>query len=128
MASIQAVTDGDFQQEVLQSDKPVLVDFWADWCGPCHRVAPEVEAVGAQLAGRIRVFKLNIDDNPRTADRFQVRSIPTLILFSGGNEQTRVVGAVPRSMILSEIDPHLPMETAKTPAEASASREGPAGS
>jgi thioredoxin 1 len=127
MASIQAVTDGDFKQQVLQSDKPVLVDFWADWCGPCHRVAPEVEAVGVQLAGRIRVFKLNIDENPRTADRFQVRSIPTLILFSGGDEQTRVVGAVPRSMIRSEIDPHLPMEPAKTPAEASTSGEAPAG-
>ena len=127
MASIQAVTDGDFQQAVLQSDIPVLVDFWAEWCGPCHRVAPEVEAVGVQLAGRMRVFKLNIDENPRTADRFQVRSIPTLILFSGGNEQTRVVGAVPRSMIRSEIDPHLPGETGGPPPEASASREASTG-
>ena len=120
MASIQPVTDGNFEQEVLQSAKPVLVDFWADWCGPCHRVAPEVEAVGAELQGRIQVRKLNIDENPRTADRYQVRSIPTLILFTGGSEQTRVVGAVPRSMIRREIDPHLP---AAAPAEASASAE-----
>ncbi|HEY8201350.1 MAG TPA: thioredoxin [Actinomycetota bacterium] len=117
MASIQAVTDGNFQQEVLRSEVPVLVDFWAEWCGPCHRVAPEVEAVGVDLQGRIRVMKLNIDENPRTADQYQVRSIPTLILFSGGSEQTRVVGAVPRSMIRREIDPHLP---ATAPASASA--------
>jgi thioredoxin 1 len=110
MASVQAVTDGEFQQEVLQSELPVLVDFWAEWCGPCHRVAPEVEAVGVELAGRIRVLKLNVDDNPRTAERYQVRSIPTLILFSGGSEQARVVGAIPRSMIRSEIDPHLAAE------------------
>jgi thioredoxin 1 len=110
MASIQAVTDGDFQLAVLQSDTPVLVDFWADWCGPCHRVAPEVEAVSADLKGRLRVFKLNIDENARTAEKYQVRSIPTLILFSGGSEQTRVVGAVPRSMIRKEIDPHLPAQ------------------
>lgn len=125
---MQAVTDGDFEQEVLRSDMPVLVDFWADWCGPCHSVAPEVEAVGVQLTGRIRVLKLNIDDNPRTADRFQVRSIPTLILFSGGNEQTRVVGAVPRTMILREIDPHLPTKTTQTSVEASASTDAPTGS
>lgn len=115
MASIQAVTDGEFQQTVLQSDTPVLVDFWADWCGPCHRVAPEVEAVGAELQGRLKVFKLNIDQNPKTAERYQVHSIPTLMLFSGGSEQTRVVGAVSRSMIRKEIDPHLP---APAPAEA----------
>jgi Cu+-exporting ATPase len=110
MASIQAVTDGDFQQQVLQSDLPVLVDFWAEWCGPCHRVAPEVEAVGGELAGRMRVVKLNVDENPRTAGRYQVHSIPTLILFSDGGEQTRVVGAVPRRMIRSEVEPYLPAE------------------
>ncbi|MGH2689529.1 MAG: thioredoxin, partial [Actinomycetota bacterium] len=108
MASVQAVTDGEFQQQVLNSETPVLVDFWADWCGPCHRVAPEVEAVGAQLQGRLKVVKLNIDENPATAQRYRVQSIPTLILFSGGTEATRVVGAIPRTMILNEIGPHLP--------------------
>jgi thioredoxin len=110
MANVQHVSDGEFQQQVLDSDTPVLVDFWADWCGPCHRVAPEVEAVGVQLGGRLKVMKLNIDDNPHTAQRFGVQSIPTLILFSGGSEATRVVGAIPRTMILSEIGPHLPAE------------------
>ncbi|MGH2721411.1 MAG: thioredoxin, partial [Actinomycetota bacterium] len=111
MASVQAVTDGEFQQQVLNSETPVLVDFWADWCGPCHRVAPEVEAVGVQLQGRLKVVKLNIDENPATAQRYGVQSIPTLILFSGGSEATRVVGAVPRTMILNEIGPHLPAAT-----------------
>jgi thioredoxin 1 len=121
MASIQAVRDGEFEREVLQSELPVLVDFWADWCGPCHRVAPEVEAVGLELAGRMRVLKLNVDENPRTANRYQVRSIPTLILFSAGAEQTRVVGALPRTTIRSEVEPYLGVQTP-------ASAEAPAGS
>ena len=107
MANIGAVGDGNFQSEVLESDVPVLVDFWADWCGPCHRVAPEVEAVGSTFEGRLRVLKLNIDDNPRTAMLYHVQSIPTLLLFSGGEVVARIVGAVPRQMITNEVEPHL---------------------
>jgi thioredoxin 1 len=92
-ADIVAVTDRDFQQQVLGSELPVLVDFWAPWCVPCHLVAPVVEQIAAEQAGRLRVVKLNVDDSPHTAGRFGVLSIPTLILFGGGQEQGRVVGA-----------------------------------
>ncbi len=87
------VNDHDFAQAVLDSDPPVLVDFWADWCGPCHIVAPVVEEIAREHAGRLRVAKLNVDENPYTAHQYGVLSIPTLILFSGGEEQGRVVGA-----------------------------------
>jgi thioredoxin 1 len=87
------VPNQDFQQQVLRSDLPVLVDLWAEWCGPCHMVAPVVEAIAAEQAGKLRVAKLNVDDSPHTAGQFGVLSIPTLILFSGGQEQGRVIGA-----------------------------------
>lgn len=90
---IVTVTDQDFQQQVLRSDLPVLVDFWAQWCVPCHRLAPVVEEIAAEQAGKFRVAKLNVDDSPRTAGQFGVLSIPTLILFSGGQERGRVIGA-----------------------------------
>ncbi len=87
------VSDQDFVETVVDSDLPVLVDFWADWCGPCHIVAPVVEDIAAEQAGRLRVAKLNVDENPYTAQQYGVLSIPTLILFRGGEEQGRVVGA-----------------------------------
>ena len=87
------VNDREFAQGVLDSDLPVLVDFWADWCGPCHIVAPVVEEIAREHAGTLRVAKLNVDENPYTAQRYGVLSIPTLILFSGGKEQGRVIGA-----------------------------------
>jgi thioredoxin 1 len=92
-ADIVTVTDRDFQQQVLGSELPVLVDFWAPWCVPCHLVAPVVEQIAAEQAGRLRVAKLNVDDSPQTAQRLGVLSIPTLILFGGGQERGRVVGA-----------------------------------
>lgn len=87
------VSDQDFAQAVLGSDLPVLVDFWADWCGPCHIVAPVVEEIATEQAGKLRVAKLDVDENPYTAQQYGVLSIPTLILFSDGEEQGRVVGA-----------------------------------
>lgn len=93
------VSDDDFAQKVLDSDLPVLVDFWADWCGPCHIVAPVVEELGREHARTLRVAKLNVDENPNTSQQYGVLSIPTLILFTSGKEQGRVVGARSKDFI-----------------------------
>jgi thioredoxin 2 len=93
------VTDASFSAEVERSALPVLVDAWAPWCGPCRMIAPVIEALAAEYAGRLLVAKLNVDDNPVTATRFDLRSIPTLLLFKDGREVDRIVGAVPRSEI-----------------------------
>ena len=107
MAAVTEVTDQEFESDVLKSETPVLVDFWADWCVPCHMVSPVVEEIGQDKAGSMRVAKLNVDDNPTTAQRYGVMSIPTLILFVGGEERARVVGAKPKEAILREIEEHL---------------------
>ena len=109
MANIGDVTDGDFQTNVLDADAPVLVDFWAEWCVPCHMVSPVVEAIGAEKGDGLRVAKLNIDDNPEVTRRYGVMSIPSLILFVGGEEVARVVGARGKDALLKELDPHLTM-------------------
>src|SRR5438874_3813616 len=100
------VSDGDFEAEVLGSDRPVLVDFWAEWCVPCHMVSPVVEEIARDHAGALSVGKLNVDDNPETARRYGVMSIPTLIVFKDGQEKARVVGARGKDAILREIEPH----------------------
>ena len=105
MANIGDVNDQDFQSKVLGADKPVLVDFWAEWCVPCHMVSPVVEEIAQEKGDALSVAKLNVDDNPEVTKKFGVMSIPTLILFVGGEERARVVGARGKDAILREIEP-----------------------
>jgi thioredoxin 1 len=107
VANIGNVTDADFESDVLGSNTPVLVDFWAEWCVPCHMVSPVVEEIAREKGESLKVAKLNIDDNPEITRRFGVMSIPSLILFKGGAEVARVVGAKPKDAILRDLDPHL---------------------
>ena len=102
--SVKEVSDSSFQHEVLESEKPVLVDFWAAWCGPCRMLAPTVEAIAVQYSESAAVVKLNVDDNPSTAQAYGVRGIPTLILFSGGKEVERVIGAASKESISRMIE------------------------
>ena len=112
MSEPVAVTADTFEAEVLNSEVPVLVDFWAEWCGPCRMLAPAVEAVAKQYAGSASVVKVNVDESPAVAQRYGVRGIPTLILFKGGQEAERVVGAVPKEAISRLIDKHVAGEVA----------------
>ena len=93
------LTDSNFDSDVLKSDKAVLVDFWAEWCGPCRMIAPSVEASAEEYTGKVDVFKMNVDENPMVPNQFGIRGIPTLIVFKGGQEQERIVGAVNREAI-----------------------------
>lgn len=97
------VTDANFASEVEAASLPVLLDIWAAWCGPCHMIAPVVEQLAAEMAGRVKVAKLNVDDSPRTAARFGVRSIPTLLILKNGREVDRMVGVLPKPEILSRL-------------------------
>ena len=106
MASITEVTDSNFQAEVLESDTPVLVDFWAPWCGPCRIVAPVLEQI-ANERDDLRIVKLNVDENQQTATTFEVLSIPTLILFRGGQVAKKVIGAYPKKRLEAELEPAL---------------------
>ena len=103
---VTEVTDATFEKDVLHSDKPVLVDFWAEWCAPCRMLAPTVDAVAEQYASSARVVKLNVDDNPSVSQRYGIKGIPTLILFKGGKEEERVVGATSKESISRLIDKH----------------------
>jgi thioredoxin len=98
------VTDDTFAAEVEQSPTPVLVDLWADWCGPCHMLAPTIDQLSSEMAGRLKVVKLNIDENPRTADRFGVRSIPTLLVLKGGRVVDRLIGVQPKMEIVRRLE------------------------
>ncbi len=98
------VGDATFQREVLESNLPVLVDLWAPWCGPCHMIAPVVEKLARDYAGRLKVAKLNVDENPQTALHYQVQGIPTLLLFKGGRVADRIVGAAPEPLLRGKVD------------------------
>jgi thioredoxin 2 len=98
------VTDETFAEDVERSPVPVLVDAWAPWCGPCHVIAPVIDQLASELAGRVRVVKLNVDDNPRTAARFNLRSIPTLLVLKGGHEVDRLIGVQPKQEIARRLE------------------------
>lgn len=101
------VTDADFELNVLQSEKPVLVDFWADWCGPCHMVAPVLNEIAGENKDKLTIAKLDVDANPEVSRRYGILSIPSMLLFVDGVEKVRIVGARGKAQILSEIQPYL---------------------
>ncbi len=107
MVNVINVNDANFSTEVLANDLPVLVDFWAPWCGPCRMVTPVVDALSADYAGRVKVVKLNTDENPTTATHYGISSIPTLMVFKQGKKVDTVVGAVPRQTLASTLEKHL---------------------
>jgi thioredoxin 1 len=107
MANIGNVSDQEFESSVLGSETPVLVDFWAEWCVPCHMVSPVVEEIGQEKGDHLKIAKLNIDENPQATRTYGVMSIPSLILFKGGEEVARVIGAKPKDAILRDLEPHL---------------------
>ncbi|KOR30686.1 thioredoxin [Achromatium sp. WMS2] len=101
------VTDESFESDVLKSNAPVLVDYWADWCGPCNNIAPVLDEIAKEYEGRIKVAKLNIDENPRTPPRYNIRGIPTLILFKDGEVEATKVGAASKSQLTAFLDSNI---------------------
>jgi len=101
------VTDDTFDEEIVKSSEPVLVDYWADWCGPCKMIAPILDEIATEYAGKLKIAKLNIDENPLTPPKFGIRGIPTLMLFKGGNVEATKVGAVSKSQLTAFIDSNL---------------------
>ena len=105
--NVQTFTDGNFDDSVLKSAPPVLVDFWAEWCGPCKRLGPTVDALAAEYAGKVTVGKMNIDDNPKVPERYQIRGITTLLLFKGGQIVESVVGLAQKEDLKKVLDKHI---------------------
>ena len=106
-AGIVSVTDDSFEQDVLKSPSPVLVDYWAEWCGPCKMIAPVLEEIAREYSGRVKIAKLNVDENPATPPKYGIRGIPTLMLFKNGNVEATKVGAVSKSQLSAFLDGHL---------------------
>ena len=104
MANTVEITDSTFQDEVVNSDTPVVVDFWAEWCGPCKMIAPIVEELAGEYEGKVKFAKMDVDSNPQTPMQFGIRGIPTLLIFNGGQAVGQVVGAVPKSMLKKRVD------------------------
>lgn len=104
MANITQVGDENFEAEVIRSDLPVLIDFWAPWCGPCKTIAPIIEELATEYEGRLKVAKLNVDDNPATPSRYGVRGIPNLLIIKGGSVKEQIIGAVPKARLANAIE------------------------
>jgi len=107
MANAAAVTDANFEQEVLKSSVPVLVDFWAAWCGPCKVIAPTIDQLAVEYAGKMKVVKVDVDSNMEISSRYSVLNIPTLMLFKDGHAVEKMIGALPKPALLAKIQPHL---------------------
>lgn len=104
MSAVQEISDADFEAEVIQSSLPVLIDFWAPWCAPCRAIAPVVDDLAREYAGKLKIVKMNVDDNPLTPSKFGVRSIPNLLIFKNGEVKEQIVGAVPKGHFVQAID------------------------
>ncbi len=107
MSNAAAVTDATFEQEVIKSETPVLVDFWAEWCGPCKAMAPVLDQISVEQADRLRIVKVDVDENSEYAGRLGVMSIPTMVLFKDGEPVERIVGFVPKEQLIRKLTPHL---------------------
>ena len=105
--AVGKVSDTTFESEVLKATGPVVVDFWAEWCGPCRMIAPALEEISGSLDGKVKIVKLNVDENPQTAAKYGIQSIPTLMIFKNGQVQERVVGAYPKAALVEKINPHV---------------------